>query len=419
MSIPSKLAGHLNLQDLIAGTIEDAREKIAAVEAKEGEKAKKLMAFEKKEHGHIPSEKEEKEEKEKESEAVINVSDPDEVEKLAEALDQVGDMFLTKEADKVELGGEKPQGGTVLPTGTPVGGKQSYAKDKSKSHNVPATTPEIGTVDMGKGGKTLTEDTLKSGHIPITQGYPKKGVLKTGAAKEAAMDKCSCEGKGTCEYCKANPKEKKSAAVLALQGAIQKVASGGEFKPLVPGAHGKVEGKDNEKDKGLAAAKPPQVKTASAVDFIRSRIAKVAESQQGGMTLDSPSESGPKPASGSEGGNDARSLISSAKAAIDAKKVQTKAPQKRMLSQVLTEPALSKAHDSKVQDNLRNASKGGVKIAASKAYLQKIAEDPNDPRHEMLKVALDKRKKEKSSMGVGSVSPMSGTPTPNPGAASM
>jgi hypothetical protein len=430
MAMPSKLAGHLNLQDLITNTIEGAREKIAAVEDKE--KAKKLLAFEKKEHGgHIPSEKEEKEEKEKMSSA-IDFSDPDEIEKLASALDEVGDQLMSKEADSVELGGEKPQGGTVLPTASPVGGKQNYGKDKSKAHNVPAHTPEIKAPD-DKGAKTLTEDTLKGGHIPITKGYPAKGVLKVGEAKpadkttvaepekKAAMEKCSCDGKGTCEYCKS--KEKKSSIELIAEAKLQeKKAAAGEFKPLQPGGHGKVEGKANEHDKGLAAAKPPMVKKGSALDFIMGRLSKVAESTQGGMTLDSPSETGPKPDSNSAGGNDARSHIGSNKAAIDAKKVQTKGPQKRMLSEVLTEPALSKAHDAKVQENLRNASKGGVKIAAVKAYLQKIAEDPNDPRHEKLKIAFDKKKaekKEKSSTGVGNVAPMSGTPTPNPGATSM
>lgn len=413
MTMPSKLSGHLNLQDLIDGVINDSREKIAAVDDKE--KVKKLLAAEKKEHGgHLPSAEEE--EKEKKSSVVIDISDPDEIEKLAAALDEVGEMLLTKEADKVEIGGEKPQGGMVLPTASPVGGKQSYAKDKSKDHNVPAHTPEIVAPD-DKGAKTLNEDNRTSGHIPVTKGYPKKGILKVGS------EKCTCDGKGTCDYCKSMAaKEKKSESVTALQNAIQKTAAEGGFQPLKPGAGGKVEGKDNEKDKGLAAAKPPMVKRSSAVDFILDRITKVAESQQGGMTLDSPSGEGPKPDTSAAGGNDARSHIESAKAAIDMKKVEGKKPQKRMLSEVLTEPALSKAHDAKVQDNLRNASKGGVKIAASKAYLQKIASDPSDPRHEMLKVALDKKKaekKEKSSMGVGNVAPMSGTPTPNPGATSM
>lgn len=427
MGMPSKLAGHLSLQSLIDTTINDAREKVAAVEDKE--KVKKLLAAEKKEHGHIPSEKEE--EKEKMSSA-IDFSDPEEIEKLASALDEIGDQLMTKEADSIEIGGEKPQGGTVLPTASPLSGKQSYKKDKSKDHNVPAHTPEISHPDAGKA-KTLVEDTKNSGHIPITQGYPAKGVLKVGEAKpedkstvtepekKAAMDKCCCEGKGTCEYCKS--KEKKSDVQVLMEQKLQeKKAAAGEFKPLQPGAHGKVEGKDNEKDKGLAAAKPPMVKRSSAVDFIMGRITKVAESTQGGMTLDSPSGTGPKPASGSPGGNDVRSHIGSNKAAIDMKKVEGKKPQKRMLSEVLEEPALSKAHDSKVQDNLRNASKGGVKIAATKAYLQKIASDPSDPRHEKLKLAMDKKKaekKEKSSTGTGNVAPMSGTPTPNPGAASM
>ncbi len=388
----SKLAGHLNLQELITGVIQDAREKVAAVEEKDKKKgnpfAEKADKTDKEKSPFPPKKDNDHDEDDKEKKSsVIDIDDSDEVEKLAAALDEVGTQLMSKEADSVNIGGEKPQGGTVVPTNNAVGGKQNYGKDKSKSHNVPAHTPEI-TAPDDKGAKTLVEDTLKGGHIPITKGYPAKGVLKVGEA------------------------EKSSASVTAIKDAISKTASAGAFKPMVPGGHGKVEGKDNEKDKGLAAAKLPMVKKSSAVDFILNRITKVAESTQGGMTLDSPSESGPKPETNAAGGNDARSNISSAKAAIDMKKVDGKKPQKRMLSEVLTEPALSKAHDAKVQENLRNASKGGVKIAASKAFLQKIASDPSDPRFEKLKLAMKKNGKKEKDANTDS-------PTPNPTATSM
>ena len=126
----------------------------------------------------------------------------------------------------------------------------------------------------------------------------------------------------------------------------------------------------------------------SAVEFI---LEKAAEYHGGGETLDSKSGSGPKPPS-----NPGRQLIANNKAPVSATKREAKAPRKPELAQVLTEPALTKSTDSVVQDNLRNASKGGVKIAeAAKEALQKIASDPNDPKHEALKKAIAERKAEK------------------------
>lgn len=406
----SKLAGHLSLQDLITNTIESSRTKMAAAEEKEDkkdEKVKKLVSYEKKEHGHIPSVKEEESEKKS---SIIDYSDPDQISKLASALESMGDDLL-KEGSAF-LGGEHKQGGETLENSTVVGGKQSYKKDSSKSHNIPEHTPLQKKTESGKA-TTAVEDTQHGGHIPVTAAYPKKGVLKT-----AAESKCTCgEGeKGTCEHCKAKmSKEKKSSpAVSALQAVLDKKAS---FEDMMK-AKGekkeepKAEKKDEEKEEKKEKKEEKSEKKASAsVQFI---LNKIAESTQGGETLDSKSGEGPKPASDSAGGNDARKALESNEAATNLKKVDAKKPQKRMLSEVLTEPALSKAHDSKVQDNLRNASKGGVKIAAVKTFLSKVASDPNDPNHAKLKeaVAKMKGKKEKDSMGVGH---MGGSPTSTPG----
>lgn len=403
----SKLAGHLSLQELITETIESSRTKMAAFEEKDDKEGKK----EEKKPFPFAAKKGKKEEKDEESEKKssanpIDPSDPEQVYKLASALEAMGDDML-KESDSKNLGGESHQGGMVLPTASPLSGTQSYKRDKSKSHNVPMSTGLEAKKDTGPAA-TATPDTQHSGHVPVTAAYPKKGVLKT-----AAEGKCTCgegaEEKGTCEYCKSKmTKEKKSSpAVSALQAALTKRAGFEDLKAKADKKADekkeKVEGKKDEKEK----------KSSPSIDFI---LNKIAESSQGGMTLDSKSGEGPKPASGSAGGNDARKALESNAAATNLKKVDAKKPQKRMLSEVLTEPAMSKAHDSKVQDNLRNASKGGVKIAAVKAFLGKVASDPNDPNHEKLKTALAKMKgkKEKDSMGVGSMH-MGGTPSSTPG----
>lgn len=131
-----------------------------------------------------------------------------------------------------------------------------------------------------------------------------------------------------------------------------------------------------------------QVKSASR-DFL---LQKIAEAQGGGMTLDSASGqnvSVPKPASG---GNSARAGIGSNEAAINFTKGKAKAPQKSQLAQVLAEPAFSGSSDTKLQENLSNTGKAGVKLAsaARRALLEKIANDPNHPAHAKMVAVLSR-----------------------------
>ena len=304
----TKLAGHLPLQDLIANVISGARAKVAAAEEpkeeKKDEKVKKLLKYEKKEHGHIPSVKEEQEKKA----SVIDSSDPDEVEKLASALETVAAQLEKEAGDSIENGGESKQGGEQLPTMNAVPGKQPYKKDGSKKHSVPMSTG----MQTGEAGGASTQ--VPNDHARAPGGGAKQGQIKQSAA----------------------------------QGVLAKIQ----------------------------AAVQPAEKTASAapagntpVDFILGKLAGVengGESKQGGEQL---SNTAPVPS------NPGREMISSNASVVSATKAKAKAPQKKLLSQVLTEPAQSKSTDSKVHENLRNATKGGVKIAAAKALLQKIAEE--------------------------------------------
>lgn len=377
----SKLAGHLPLQAMIANVIDSARVKLA--EANETKKE------EKKEHGgKLPSAKAEKREEEKEKESSIDYLNPSHVEKLASALDTVADSFF-KMADSVENGGESSQGGQQLPTASPVGGTQPYKKDGSKKHQVPMSTG-LQTSSDNPGSNQVPNDANKA---PGGANYPAKGVLKT--AGQSVLAKIE------------QVKIAKSLPPALAENASKVRASQDPDKPGAEkpdlGAPGKKDEDEEDKKK----------ESAAAVNFILSRLDKVAETSQGGMTLDSASGQGPKPESGAKGGNEARSHIESNSAATNMKKVEGKKPQKRMLSEVLTEPALTSSTDSKVQENLRNASKGGVKIAAARALLQKIASDPNDPRHEKLKEAMKRAgKKEKASQGIGASMP---SPMPSGG----
>lgn len=356
----SKLAGQLSLHDMITGVLRDTREKVAASEEKDekSDKVKKLLKYEKKEHGHIPSTQEEEAEKKA---SIIDPNDQEEVEKLASALEVMADL-LEKDADSVTTGGEPHNGGEVLATMSPVSGKQSYKKDSPKGHAVPMSTGLETKKETGPA-KTAVPDTQHGGHVPVTAAYPKKGVLKTAAAsvKEMIEAKKMNESKGD--------------------------DKGGDKAPP-PFAK-----KDDKKeDKG-----EDKEKKSEAVDYLLGKMAAFSnvEKKMGGETLDSPSQEGVTPPSG--GSNSGRSNISSIQAAINMKKRDGKSLVKKQLAEVLTEPAMSSAHDSKVQDNLRNASKGGVKIAAAKAFLQKIAEEgctcngSGECRNCKMKKAMEKK----------------------------
>lgn len=70
------------------------------------------------------------------------------------------------------------------------------------------------------------------------------------------------------------------------------------------------------------------------------------------------------PTSGEGGG---RELLSSVEAAINATKRQAKAQNRSALSEVLSEPAMSSAHDKTLQKSLDNTSNAGVKISSAQA----------------------------------------------------
>jgi hypothetical protein len=449
----TKLAGHLPLQEAIARTIEEAREKMKlAADESDKDKTKKLLAFEKKEHGHIPSVKEEKAEYEKTS-SVLDPTDPEDVEKLAAALDFVSEKL----ADSIENGGESHQGGQQLPTQSPTGGRQSYSFGQAtKKHQVPNSTGLIVGKD-NPGAKTAvpTDDHRAPGGNGAK--YPPKGPFKTAsvnllqdvlaaetgiekdagkftAAVKSGAGKVSAFLKGRPEAYR-NAKKGLHAAVTgkgtvgagkngmtkrerlkAMGGAIKSVgpelgvagaaaAGGAAALKLRKGKKGKKKHASSVSDivanlrsnaghgfrRAVQAAKDNPGKAAagaaalgtgagfvagraskekkSAIDYILGKISAVengGESKQGGEQL---SNTAPVPS------NPGRQMISSNAAPKAATKREAKAPQKKLLKEVLTEPAQSASTDPVVKNNLRNASKGGVKIAAARAFLQKVAEE--------------------------------------------
>lgn len=100
-------------------------------------------------------------------------------------------------------------------------------------------------------------------------------------------------------------------------------------------------------------------------------------------------------------------LISSNEAAINYTKGQAKADPKSDVNKVLTEPALSSAHDDVLQRAFDNTERAGVKIsslmrsAAARALLEKMAEEAAED---------DKKKKKESggAMGTFTAPPVGG-----------
>ena len=436
----SKLAGHLPLQEMIAQTLESARVKIAAAEDKESGKVKKLVEYEKKEHGgKIPSVKEEEDEKKKMS-SVLDSSDPESMDKLASALDEMGEEFL-KEADSVENGGEAKQGGEQLATQSPTGGKQVYTGAKAK-HQVPTSTGMQGDPSQGKASTQVPNDHARA---PGGTGakYPAKGVLKTAGASvlQAVVEKLAQEklafavteeghkldakrygaiSKANHDAAKAEDDYAKEAPVKASlfrlgQGAVHRMTA----------RHADYAAKKHEEGHnaynpfgglGGKSRHESKEKKSEAVGFI---LDKLAEFHGGGETLDDK----PAPVPSNEG----RQLIANNKAPVSATKREAKGPGRKQLSEVLSEPAQTKSTDSTVQDNLRNAAKGGVKIAAVKSFLGKIAEagcvcaGAGECDYCRMKSSVEKKraeKKVKQSLGAPPMGPaptaggpMGGSPT--------
>lgn len=73
----------------------------------------------------------------------------------------------------------------------------------------------------------------------------------------------------------------------------------------------------------------------------------------------------PNPTDGSGYGNQQRGMIGSNQAAIDCTKGGAKKPRATELAEVLRNPAFSPKHDGKLQEQLQNTGKAGVKIAGA------------------------------------------------------
>lgn len=338
-----KLASKLPIQQMIQNVISSATEKLASEE--ESKKVKNLLRYETAEHGHIPTPAEEEAEKTKT--ASVNTQESY-IEKLASSVEFIaGNLHLLdipqkgvleKAAESVSThDGGSPQGAGKGPgsleVSQAIGGTQNY--NMGHAHNTEASSSKAGkplsAARPGDGKGQLENDhdhAPGGGGVGPTARYPEKGPLVSGPTA-------------------------KHAGVQALYQSAIKTAS-----PMRQAVLNKLAGED-------------VAKASISAEASANPLAGMGQLTSTDASQASPAQAGD--ASGGGFGNQARRLIGSNQAAIDATKGDAKGPVKDQLSQVLEEPALSSSTDPVLENNLRNTGKAGVKIAAARAALTKVA----------------------------------------------
>lgn len=346
-----------------------------------------------------------------------DITDPDYVEKLASVCD-----FLAQNVQNIEvpnrgvlgnaiakLAGEpvpSPAGSKgALETTTGMAGEQQYKKDKPKpGYDASASTassPE-GTAGLPAGATQMENDMESapgqaSGSIP-TAKYPAAGVFhsgptktaggKTDAAKEL-LQKLKGKGSSFVESLKGGKKQPflvgnkvvdkrpgNSLTALKMKTGPGLVARNSAKARAALAGGAVVAG-------GGAATLASKGKEASAGDLARQAVlAKLAGEDVMKSNISSPKAGGPSPGDGemdaleasqvpsnptdgSGYGNEGRSHIQSNTAAQSYTKGDAKKPQGKQMAEVLRNPAFSQKHDGKLQEQLQNTGKAGVKIAGA------------------------------------------------------
>lgn len=375
----NKLASKLPIQQMIANVIYSATEKVAEDKNARSQKVRELISYEKKEHGHIPTPAEEESEKTKMAAA------PDYIEKLASAVEFIAGNFdsiefpnkgiLQKAAEQSGSPQGAGKGEGALEVMKAIGGNQN--PNLGHAHNIEASSSKAHTSLSGAregDGKTQLDNNMHNapggGSLAPTAKFPPKGPLVAG------------------------PSTSKEKAAFAIRQAVLR----------------KMAGED------VMKANIEAERTADP-------LAGMGQLQSFDASQASPHQSGD--ASGGGFGNQARRLIASNQAAIDATKRDAKGPVKTQLSEVLDEPALTSSTDPVLENNLQNTGKAGVKIAAARAVLEKVAQqgctcttiDGECAYDRMVKAAAatqSKRGQSKTAnamMGYGGGAGMSGAPS--------
>lgn len=267
----------------------------------------------------------------------------DYVEKLASAVEYVLEHSQIDEEVQPEKVATIGEGPNTLPVSQAPGGKMTVAPGQqgaaTPSHQVPKTTPSVNPGNQPHGPATALET-----------NKPVAGKQKVSAA---------------------SPKYTAPIADLRkLAGAPAPAVKEAAAAPAAP-----VAGVDPRLVNYMLSA----VKTAE--DAINP--AKISAGAAVPPETSAAGEAGGAPAGGQPQGP--TSLVSSNDAARNYTKGEAKSQVKGQLAKVLSEPALSSAHDNVLQKTLSHTGQAGVKIssqvspelktAAARAVLEKMAEE--------------------------------------------
>ena len=430
-----KLAHSPSVQDMIRNVLSNATEKLASDEGQ----AQRILAYEAKDQGGWLPEEEEAEDEVIDS----DLTNPVFVEKLASACDmiaanvdgietrQVGVLqaALDKQAQEGSAAGPGKRPG-ALEVSKSIGGSQKYKKDKPSGPDAAASqakTP-LGKARPGTAATQLDNNMHNApggGSVKPTGRYPAKGPLvnKT-AGRQGIISAVTNAGKAVDSGAQRLGKRVTEIGLRSGKGSAARLspstarrvgygtAAVGAGTAAV-GAHA-LGHRDGEKTASIVRSHI--LRKLAGEDVMKANISasRNADPSPGGSVLEvtDASKKGPKQPGDPTGGfgNQARKLIASNSAAINATKKDAKGPVKSQLKEVLDEPALSKKTDSKLQENLRNTGKAGVKIAAARQFLSKIAsegcqcENSGECKYCQMKAAIGTKGSEKTAnamMGYG------------------
>jgi hypothetical protein len=266
--------------------------------------------------------------------------DSTQVEKLANALDYLGDMFVeSKEASISERLQGPPPGVTQATASTPLPDKKGQGV-----HVVPMVSGEQKAMPTERGA-TQMENTQN--HAPLlhakqvlTNNGKTASIVSLVRAKLAAPEAEKKETEGLSEASKglakaeaahkSEPENQKEGHALLAEAFLAHVK--------------KAEDAINPANISAGKAVPPDTSAAG--------------------------ESGGAPAGGMPQGP--TSAVGSNQAAIDATKGQTHGVRREEIKKYLTEPALSAAHDNVLQVAFANTGKAGPKIASAQAVADSV-----------------------------------------------
>lgn len=358
------------------------------------------------------------------------------VEKLASAVSYCnGALFKVAEPEGSPMGPGK--GPNTLPISESIGGQQSYNTGQAK-HNQPPMRPGPDVASPGQTNPATALETDINDTPGGTEKWDKNPVMKQAAVNRvralAKMAKAPQQGDTQHTY------RSGTTPLSPLMGAVKGGVTLGALGALAGAGGGATLGEGVGSSllgaaigglglgaigagggATLSALKRTQLKSdkrqihninkQSSVDRVNDVLRKMAEDALNPAQIKAQHNDVPPNASVAGEGvpsqpaetTQQKRLITSLDDAINYTKQQAKAVPKKRMGEVLNEPAQRKSTDPVLQENLNAASSAGVKIAAARSLLQKVAEEGAAPdatpeqksRSERLAAILKAKKEEK------------------------